>query len=399
MNMRFPNSFDTLPASVQNVPQRIRRLDRRTRLMAGAVIAAAILGLVAYLTFGSGNSERARPTPVVVTATATRQDVTVVEHTIGTVVANATVQVTAQVTGQLLKAGFQEGQIVHKGDLLFEIDPRPFQAALQQTRAQLARDVAQLVMAENNRKRYDTLFAQNAISSQQRDEADATAKSMAATIAADHAAVEVAQLNLGYTRILSPVDGKTGPILIQPGNLVTANGSNPLVVVTQIEPVKISFSLPQSELPRIQERARAGTLAALLRSHQAGAARLSAPVDFVSNQVSDQTGTIELRATFDNHNHQLVPGQLVDVDVALDNLRGATVVPRESVNEGPNGQYVYVVSRDGVADLRPVKVQFDDGTRMAVIGVAPGETVIVDGQLRVVPGGKVTVSGKSARRK
>ena len=401
MNMRFPTSFDALPASVQEFPRRIRRLDHRTRVVGGAVIAAALLGLLAYLAWGTGKSERARPAPLVVTATATTQDVTVVEHTMGTVVANATVQVTAQVTGQLMRAAFQEGQIVRKGDLLFEIDPRPFQAALQQARAQLAKDTAQLVMAQSNKQRYETLFAQKAISSQQRDEADATSKSMVATVTSDRAAVQVAELNLGYTRIHSPVDGKTGPILIQPGNLVSANGSNPLVVVTQIEPVKISFSLPQADLPRIQLRERAGALVAMLDTHQTGGSQLSAPVDFVSNQVSSQTGTIELRATFANRDHQLVPGQLVDVAVTLNSLRGATVVPREAVNEGPTGRYAYVVSVDGTAKMRPVNVLFDDGTKMAVTGVKRGEAVITDGQLRVVPGAKVKVSAakRSAKRR
>ena len=399
MNMRVPSSFDALTARAQTWPRRIGRIDRHTRNYAAAGLAVAVVALLAYLSWGTGGSQRAKPMPLVVTATAAARDVTVVEHTIGTVVADATVQVTSQVTGQLLRADFNEGDIVHQGDLLFEIDPRPFAAAWQQARAQLAKDAAQLVMAQNNQKRYDTLFAQNAISSQQRDEADATAKSMVATVAADRAAIEVAALNLGYTKIRSPVNGKTGPILIQPGNLVSANGSNPLVVVTQIEPVKVSFALPQADVPRIQERERARTLEALLSMHDASGRRLSAPVDFVSNQVSNQTGTIELRATFDNRDHRLVPGQLVDVDVTLANLHHATVVPREAVNDGPAGRYVYVVSRQGIAEMRPVNVLFDGGTDMAVKGIKPRETVIVDGQLRVIPGDKVKVTERGKRAK
>jgi len=399
MNMRVPNSFDALAARAQALPGRIGRVNRRTRTIAIAVLAA-LTGLAAYLVWGTGGSERARPAPLVVTAVASSRDVTVVEHTIGTVVAEATVQVTSQVTGQLMRAYFQEGQIVRKGDLLFQIDPKPFQAALQQAHAQLAKDTAQLVMAQNNKQRYDKLFAQNAISSQQRDEADATAASMVASVTADRAAVQVAELNLGYAQMRSPVNGKTGAILIQPGNLVTANSTSPLVVVTQIEPVKISFALPQADLPRIQERERAGTLSALLSMRDASGRRLSAPVDFVGNQVSNQTGTIELRATFDNRDDRLVPGQLVDVDVTLNNLKHATVVPREAVNDGPAGRYVYVVSRDGIADMRPVNVLFDDGTDMTVSGIKRGETVIIDGQLRVVPGDavKIAAGGQRAKR-
>lgn len=391
MNMRFSNAFETLPARVQDVPRRFRLLPSRTKLTAGAVTVAILAGLLFLFFGGNATKERNRPAPQVVTAKAVKKDVTVIEHAIGTVVANATVQVTAQVTGQLLRAGFQEGQIVRKGDLLFVIDPRPFQAALLQAKGQLNKDIAQQFTAQSTKQRYDALFAQSAISSQQREQAEASAKSMDATVSADRAAVQMAELNLGYSQIRSPVDGKTGPILIQPGNLVTANGSNPLVVITQIEPVKVSFALPQADLPPIQARERSGKLLALL-DRQVNGVRLQAPVDFVSNQVSDQTGTIELRATFANRDHVLVPGQLVNVDVTLNNLPKATVLPREAVNDGPVGRYVYIVSADQTAQMRTVNVLFDDGATIAVTGVKSGETVITDGQLRVVPGGKVNLA-------
>ena len=391
MNMRFASAFEGLPARVQRVPGSFRRLSSRTRLVLGIAAAAAAIGLVWYLV-NSGSGGHKPPAPMVVTAKAASRNVTVVEHVIGTVVANSTVQVTAQVTGQLLSAGFKEGDIVHKGDLLFQIDPRPFRASLEQAQAQLAKDSAQLASAQNDRRRYDALFAQNAASSQQRDQAEATAKSLAATVAADRAAVQNATLSLGYTQIRSPIDGKTGPILVQPGNLVTANGSNPLVVITQIQPVKVSFSLPQADLPRIQERERAHDLEAILDAHDIGGTALKAPIDFVSNQVSAQTGTIELRATFANQDHRLVPGQMVGVGVTLNTLKNATVVPREAVNEGPDGRYVFVVTSDGSAQMRPVQVQYDDGTSMAVSGhVRRGDTVIVNGQFGLSPGDQVTI--------
>ena len=389
MNMRYPNSFEGLPARVKDVHKSLSPRARRF----GAIALVLIAGAVLYVLVGpGGKKERARPAAVVVTATAAAKDVTVVEHTVGTVVANATVQVTAQVTGQLMRAYFQEGQIVKQGDLLFEIDPRPVKAALDQAQAQLAKDEAQRINAGATQRRYDALFAQNAISSSQRDTADADAKSAIATVAADHAQVDMAKLNLGYTQIRSPVNGKTGPILIQPGNLVTANGANPLVVITQIEPVKVSFSLPQSDLPAIQARDRAGKLMALVDSHKPDAKKLTAKVDFVSNQVSNTTGTIELRANFDNKDHTLVPGALVDVDVALGSLSKATVIPREAVNDGPAGRYVFVVDAEMTARMRPVTVEFDDGTNMAVTGIKRGEKVITDGQLRVLPGAKVQLA-------
>ncbi len=398
MNMRFSNTFDTLPARVQDVPRRFKLLPSRTKLIVIAGLVATLAGLLFLIFGGNSGRDRVRPAPMVITAKASTKDVAVVEHAIGTVVANATVQVTPQITGQLLRTGFQEGQIVKKGDLLFVIDPRPFQAALDQARATLAKDEAQRINALATQKRYDALFAQNAISSQQHDTVVATAKSAIATVEADRAQVDTARINLGYTQIRAPVDGKTGPILIQPGNLVTPNGANPLVVLTQIEPVKISFFLPQTDLPRIQARERSGNLRVTL-DRQVNGKRLEAPVDFVSNQVSNQTGTIELRATFDNRDHQLVPGQLINVDVTLNNLPKATVVPREAINEGPNGRYVFVVTKDLTADMRPVTVLYDEGTHFMVVkGVKPNERVITEGQLRVVPGAKVS-TGKGPAKK
>lgn len=388
MNIRHQTSFEGLPTPVKAT---LKTMSPRSRLIGVTSILLVLAAAIAFWAFG-GKKEHPRPAPAVVTATALSRDVTVVEHTVGTVVANATVQVTAQVTGQLVRAAFQEGQIVKKGDLLFEIDPRPFQAALQQAEAQLAKDEAQRINAVATKKRYDALFAQNAIASVQKDTSDATAQSAQASVDADRAAVDMARLNLNYTKIHAPVDGKTGPILIQPGNLVSANGASPLVVLTQIEPVKVSFALPQSDLPAIQTREKAGKLMALVDSHKPGVGRLAATVDFVSNQVSGTTGTIELRATYGNKDHTLVPGAQVDVDVTLGNLSKATVIPREAVNDGPDGRYVFVVGPDMTARMRPVSVAFDDGTTMAVKGIARGEKIIVDGQLRVLPGAKVQLA-------
>ncbi len=298
-------------------------------------------------------------------AAVTRSDVTVTEHTLGTVVANATVQITARVTGQMMSAAFKEGDIVHTGDLLFQIDPRPYQASLAQARAQMAKDQASLVSAHNDEARYTSLLAQGAATKQQVDQAVAAAKGFAATVQADKAAIDMAALNVGYTTIRSPIDGKTGPILIQPGNMVTTSGgsnsspaaststtsiggtatsggtsANPLVVITQIQPVKVSFSLAQADLPRIQDRVRAGGLTASIDRHDASGKLIQAPVDFIGNAVSNTTGTIELRATYINADASLVPGQLVDVTVALNTLPRALVVPHQAINLGPDGRYV-----------------------------------------------------------
>ena len=395
MNTWLANAFEALPGPVQRIPQAFGRLDRRTRLIIGALAAVVVALLVWHFLAGDQGGRKRQPPPVIV-ATAANRTVTVVEHTVGTVVANSTVQITARVSGQLLSAAFKEGQIVRAGDLLFQIDPKPFVAALEQARAQLAKDSAQLFSARNDQKRYAALFAQNAASSQQRDQADAAANGLAATVASDRAALDVARLNLGYTEIRSPIDGKTGPILIQPGNLIAVNGASPLVVVAQIQPVKVSFSLPQSDLPQIQARASQHALSVAI---DLPGTRLTAPVDFVGNEVDDKTGTIELRATFDNRDQRLVPGQMIDVAVALNSLKNATVVPREAVNDGPNGRYVFVITPDNVADMRPVNVLFDDGANMAVSGgVKRGDKVVIDGQLRVVPGTVVSVVRPGVKR-
>jgi multidrug efflux system membrane fusion protein len=188
------------------------------------------------------------------------------------------------------------------------------------------------------------------------------------------------------------VDGKTGPILVQQGNIIAANGTNPLVTITQIHPVKVSFFLPQSDLPRIQERMAAHNMTATIQTRGQDGGRRTAPVDFVSNAVSNQTGTIELRATFPNLDNVLVPGQLTDVRVSLGQLNQAVVVPHEAVNLGPNSSYVWIVDNKSTAQMANVTVLNDDGTTAAISGpVRPGDRVITDGALRVVQGSKVSV--------
>jgi multidrug efflux system membrane fusion protein len=331
------------------------------------------------------------PPPPVRVAAASTQNVTVLEHTIATVVSPATVQVNAQVAGKLLTAYFQEGQIVHKGDPLFLIDPAPFQNALAQAKAQLAKDQAQAASLSADETRYVTLYAQNATSQQSRDQAVAAAAGARATVQSDTAAVNIAAENLGYTRIVSPIDGKTGPIVIQPGNLVGVAGAA-LVTITQVQPIKLSFFLPQNDLTQIQDQMTAGKLTATVPMPGASGGAEKAQVDFVSNVVNATTGTIELRATFPNTDMRLVPGQTVQVALSLREIPDAVVVPRDAVNAGPDGSYVDIVNQQSVVVQQPVTLLNDDGTNDAIKGkVKPGDRVIIDGQLRVDPGGKVTI--------
>ena len=388
MNIRIPDTLPRMPATVQTWPDRIRRASPRTRLILGAV-ALVVLALIGWRIVSSFSGHAVRPPPPVRVTRVGQRTVPVVEHTIGTVLANATVQLTARVQGELQRAYFAEGQIVHKGDLLFQIDPRPYRAALDNALASLAD-------AKAKAEREARLLAANAVSPQDVDDAKAAYLEAKAN-------AEMARLNLDYTSIRSPIDGKTGPILIQPGNQVMASAGasggtaasvaapTTLVVITQIQPVKVSFSLPQADLPRIQDRQRTNGLSASIDTHGADGAHIDVPIDFVGNTIDNNTGTIELRATYGNADSRLVPGQLVDVGVTLNALKNATVVPHDAVNLGPSSRFVYIV-KDGKAELHDVKVLYDGGADVAIEGdVRPGDTVITDGQLRVLPDKPVNI--------
>jgi len=359
----------------------------RTFVIGGVALALALGGFWYFTHDTKPVARRTGAAPVKV-ATVEIGDMAVIERTIGTVMANSNVQINARIQGQMIKAYFKEGQMVKAGDILFQIDPRPYQATYDNALAVLA-------TAKAKADRYSRLKAQNAIAGQDFDDAQAA-------FLEAKAAVESARLNVEFTTIRAPVNGKTGPILIQPGNMVAAStastSATPLVTLNEIQPVKISLSLPQSDLPRIQAMQAKGGLNITIGLHEAGGEHdIQVPVNFISNAVTNTTGTIELRASYPNADMALVPGQLVDVTVALAQIPNATLVPREAVNTGPDGQFVYVV-KDGTAQQVPVKVQFDDSVNDAVTGALhKGDLVITEGQLRVIPGAKVTIGGSKAR--
>jgi len=374
-------------------------------LLAGAGLLL-VGGLIAYGSMpGGGEVQRGEGgrnqiAPPVRVATAHIGSIPVTTHTIGTVIANATVAIKSQIEGELLSTEFQEGQLVKRGDVLFRLDRLPAEAELRRAEAQLARTQAQLASAQSDADRASTLAERGIVSTQQRDQMIAEARALSASEAADTAALERARLNLGYTTIRSPIDGKTGPFLIHPGNLVRAN-SDDLVVINQIQPVRISFSLPQVHLSALQARMRGETLRASIAVHSEGSvmqamqteSELVVDVDFIGNVVDERTGTIELRATFDNPDLRLVPGELVDVNVELDVLNDVAIIPRAAVNIGQDGDtYVFVIDGDNVAEMRPLRVAYQDEL-YAVAGdaVQPGETVVIDGQLRLTPGITVAI--------
>ncbi len=372
----------------------MRKISPRTILILVAIGLIAIFSLRALLGSSSDrNAGKNHDVPPVTVATAEARDVPVYAQAIGTVLANATVQVKSRIDGQIVAAAFQEGQLVHKGDLLFQIDRAPYEAALRVAQANLQRDQAQLANARLDLGRANSLVKKGYVSEQTRDAALAQSKALAGSVAADQAAVDQAQLQLGYTEIRSPVDGKTGPILVDAGNIIKANDTGALVVVTQIQPVKISFTLAQQNLPKLQARMAENALVASLAPHDGNDhSTVSAPIDFIANTVNSLSGTIELRATYANPDLRLVPGEFVDVRVLLDNLKSAITVPREAINTGQTGLYVYVVKEDKSVELRNVSVIYQDSDMSVVSGeLKAGETVITDGQLRVAPGGKVKI--------
>lgn len=372
----------------------MRKISPRSILVLIVISLAAIFGVHALSgSPSSHNSGDAHDIPPVTVATAEAHNVPVYAEAIGTVLANATVQVKSRIDGQIVAATFREGQLVRKGDLLFQIDRAPYEAALRAAQANLQRDQAQLANARLDLGRANSLVKKGYASQQTRDAASAQVKALAGSVAADQAAVDQAQLQLGYTEIRSPIDGKTGPILVDAGNIIKANDTGALVVVTQIQPVKISFALAQQNLPKLQARMAQKALTASFTTHAGNERKtISAPIDFIANTVNPMSGTIELRATCANPDLRLVPGQFVDVRVLLDNLKSAITVPREAVNTGQAGLYVYVVKSDGTVELRNVSVIYQDTDKSVVSGdLKAGETVITDGQLRVAPGGKVKI--------
>ena len=325
---------------------------------------------------------------------------------IGTVEPMHTVQVRSQVGGTLDGVHFREGQEVSKGDLLFTLDPRPYKAALAQAESAVHRDEAKLADAEANARRYEDLAKKEYVTRQQADSARAEAAALQATVRADVAAVEQAKLNLAYCTLRAPVTGRTGSVLVHAGNVVKANDAT-LVVIDQIQPIYVSFAVPERVLPQI--RAKQGEqlpVVARLSDQKPGEVPESSAIrgeaaqgvlTFVDNAVNSVTGTILLKATFANKDETLWPGSFAMATVTLGEIRDATVAPSQAVQRGQQGQYVFVVKQDGTVESRPVVVAMQD-ERQAVIekGLAPGEVVVTDGQLRLAPGARVQVKAAAA---
>lgn len=357
------------------------------------LVVAALTGMALATACSTGKIGQAPAAPVTA-ANVIVKDVATVVKTVGSVEAYKTVAIKALVNGQVTQVHFRDGQDVRKGDLLFTVDPRPFQAALDQAKAQLARDKAQLDTVEAQARRYADLAKKDFITQQQYDDARANAESLRATVKFDEANVEDAELNLGYCFIKAPMDGRLGNVLVNEGNLVKANDTQALVTLNQITPVYVTFSVPEEKFAEIR-RLDEGDPMSVSASLPADPERtFSGDLSFFNNTVDSATGTILLKATFPNADKSLWPGQFANVTLVLSAIKDAVVVPAESIQQGQQGPYLYVIKPDATVESRAVKMgQVLNGEAVIEQGVKGGEEVVTDGQLRLFPGARVEITG------
>lgn len=337
---------------------------------------------------GGGRAGGGAPVPVTV-ATVERKSMPVEIRVIGSAEAYSTVAIRSQITGQLIEVNFAEGDEVKQGQVLFQLDRRPLEAALQQAEANLARDLAQAKNAEVQATRFAQLVERGIAPREQADTARTAVSALAATVEADRAAVENAKVQLQYATITAPIAGRTGALLVNAGNLVRANDATPLVTINQVAPVSVSFTIPESrlaDLNRYQARGSLQVTAAPPNEDVPSIGRIA----FIDNAVDQETGTIRVKATFPNADRRLWPGQYVNVVVTLTTDPQAVVVPSVAVQAGPEGPYVFKVTGDQTVEMQAVTVARTRGAETVIgSGVQPGEIVVTDGHLRLVPGARI----------
>jgi membrane fusion protein, multidrug efflux system len=360
-----------------------------------AVVAGAALFCASWLGCSASNPRAStrgagQPMPVSV-ATVQRHDLPVFLTGLGSVTAYNTVSVKSRVDGQLVEVAFKEGQEVHKGDLLAVIDPRPYEVQLNQAQAQLFRDQAQLRDAELNYQRYKGLLENSgAMSQQQVDTQQSTVDQLEGAVRTDQAAIDNAKLQLVYCRITAPVNGRVGLRLVDVGNMVHATDTNALLVITQLQPIAVIFTLPEGELPEVAKHMSRGTLKVEAYSQDDQTKLATGQLLTIDNQIDTSTGTGRLKAIFNNEDHQLWPNQFVNVHLLLDVQKNATLVPAAAVERGPQGDYVFVVKPDQTVEVRTVTTTItQNNTTEIASGLSPGEVVVTDGQDKLDSGSKV----------
>ncbi|MEK6242943.1 MAG: efflux RND transporter periplasmic adaptor subunit [Pseudomonadota bacterium] len=375
---------------------------KRYAILAGLVVVLAAGGLVAYFSGDSRAKEKPAakgpPTASVAVVAAVQQTVPVRLQAIGNVEAFASVAVKSRVDGQILELHFREGQEVKKGEVLFRIDARPFEAAFRQSEAQALRDVASRDQAASQERRYQELLDKNFVSKDAYAQYRTNAQTAEATSKASQAGLENSKLNLEYTVIRSPINGYVGRALLQAGNMVKANDTISLVIINQVKPVYVSFAIPEQQLTMMRDLMRKSPLAVEVAAPGADKAIATGRIAFLDNAVDQTTGTIKVRAVFDNGDAALWPGQFYTVRVKLYDQENAITVPSRALQTGPDGQFVYVVKADMTAELRKVVVARTEGD-VAVLAegkLAKGERVVVRGALRLAPGIKVNIVDSAA---
>ena len=370
-----------------------RTLKNRTR-------PAIALGALATILFAGCTTKTVQTAPMfsvpVTVAKAEVKDVPIELTAIGSADAYSSVSIKAQVNAVLDQVHIKEGQFVKKGDLLFDLDARPFEAALEQAQANLARDKAQAELNDVQAKRYDELYKAGVAAKEQLDTMQANADAQQAAVRADEAAVQSAQLQLDYCKIYAPLDGRTGALQVYPGNIVKQNDVPVLIVINQITPIYVDFAVPEQYLTAVEKFMAQGKLEVEATPYGDTKPEVGY-LTFVDNSVDNTTGTIKLKATFQNPDHRLWPGQFSNVLLRLAQDEHAVVVPSQAVQTGQKGDFIYVVKSDSSVEQRPVKVARNVGLNSVISsGIAPGETVVTDGQLRLIPGIKVQVTNSPA---
>lgn len=331
-----------------------------------------------------------KPVVPVTVATVVQKTIPVQINAIGNVEAYSIASVKSQIGGVLTRVHFREGQDVNRGDLLFTIDPRPYEVALKQVEANLAKDNAQLENARKEVSRYEELVKKGYVAQQQYDQISTNAAALEATVNADNALVENARLQLKYCYIYSPINGRTGNLIVNEGNLIKANADSPIVVINQIQPIYVTFSVPEQYLGEIKKYMSSGKLKVKVVIGKDEKHPEAGVLTFVDNTVDTSTGTIKLKATFTNRDRRLWPGQFVDVVMTLTVRPDAVVVPSQAIQTGQKGLFVFVIKPDLTAESRPVVtgLTFEEET-VVEKGLQSGERVVTDGQMRLFPGAKV----------
>ncbi|MBI3529072.1 MAG: efflux RND transporter periplasmic adaptor subunit [Betaproteobacteria bacterium] len=355
-----------------------------------ALLAASMLGACSDKGGGAqAEAKKTVPTVPVLTGQVVEKSMPLRLHAIGNVETVASVAVKSRVDGQIIATPVRDGQDLVKGDPLFQIDPKPYQSQLEQAQANLAHDQAQLDYLRGQEQRYQDLLKQNFVSKEGYAQVAANFRGAEASVTADEAAVQHARINLGYTTIRSPINGRAGKVMLSEGNMVKANDTVAMVVINQIEPIYVSVAVPEQYLNEIRARQKKAPLRVEVELEKGKA--IGGKLAFLDNSVDVATGTIKLRGIFSNDDKQLWPGQFVESWVTLRDDEKALVVPTQALQTGPSGQYVYVVKEDSSVELRPVQVARTEGAETVIAGgLKPGETVVVDGASRILPGSKVS---------